>query len=258
MEINLESNYNKLHKFYLETYFDKTRRQQIQNMYEDLGEKLYLAPASSVEHHHNAIPGGYLDHILRVTDYALEVYDMYKRLSLNVSDFVEENLVFVALHHDLGKLGFPGPDNEMYIPNPSDWHRKNLGQVYKKNDKIPFMLIQDQSLYLLQHYGINMSWVEYISIKVHDGLYDDTNKPYYITNSPQSKLISNLPFILHAADLMAAKYEYEQWRILSSNTPSYNTSITSLKSKKEPKENTFENILDADKMKNIFESIFDK
>jgi len=210
MQIDLNQAHSRLNH-YIETYISQNRRQAVLDMYEDLGDRLYLSPASSVESYHNAFPGGYIDHILRVTDFSREVYTLYKNLGLNVSDFTEEHLIFTALHHDLGKLGFPGSDNECYIVNDSEWHRNKLGQVYKYNVQNPFMLIQDQSLYLLQFYGIPLDWVEYITIKTHDGLYDDTNKPYLISRTDDAKLRSNLPHIIHTADFMAAKFEYERW-----------------------------------------------
>ena len=43
---------------------------------------------------------------------------------------LKEELIFVALNHDIGKMGFPGEGNETYIPNDSEWHRKNLGKEY--------------------------------------------------------------------------------------------------------------------------------
>jgi hypothetical protein len=64
-----------------------------------------------------------------------------------------------------------------------------------------------------------MSWNEYQAIKIHDGMYDDANKPYYIARSAQAKLKTNLPIVLHHADHMAAQIEYERWRNNQNNTP---------------------------------------
>jgi len=49
------------------------------------------------------------------------------------------------------------------------------------------------------------------AIKTHDGLYDEGNRPYYISNSRESKLRSNLPILLHHADHMASRIEFEMW-----------------------------------------------
>ena len=51
-----------------------------------------------------------------------------------------------------------------------------------------------------------------IGIKCTDGLYDESNKPYFISRMKESKLRTNLPYVMHQADLMAARIEYESWR----------------------------------------------
>ena len=165
-------------------------------------------PASSKEHHHNAFPGGYVLHVMNVIEAAFKVMDTWKAMGANI-DFTKEELVFAAINHDLGKIG--DEDNEMYIPQDSDWHRKNQGAMYKMNPLPDFMLIPDRSLFLLQQRGIKVSLKEWFGIKLHDGLYDESNRPYYITYDKNSRLRSNLPYILHQADSIAAKVEYEQW-----------------------------------------------
>lgn len=74
------------------------------------------------------------------------------------------------------------------------------------------MLVQDRSLFTLQQNGIQVNEKEYLAIKLHDGLYDDVNKPYYISFNPDSKLRSNLVYILHQADFLASKIEYDTWK----------------------------------------------
>ena len=64
-----------------------------------------------------------------------------------------------------------------------------------------------------------MSWNEYQSIKIHDGMYDDSNKPYFVARSEKAKLKTNMAIILHHGDHMAAQIEYEQWRNYKAGTP---------------------------------------
>ena len=73
------------------------------------------------------------------------------------------------------------------------------------------MTVPDRSLFLLQARGIKISFNEYLGIKLHDGLYEDANKPYYISHAKESKLRTNLPIVLHHADHMAARIEFEMW-----------------------------------------------
>ena len=212
-----------------------TRKDALLKMYSELEERMVLMPASSMEHFHNAIPGGYVDHILRVYKCANALYDTWKQTGINVDGFTLEELAFAAFHHDLGKAGFPGTGNEWYIPNESEWHRKNQGKMYNHNPNIPNATVPDLSLYLLQYYNIPVSWNEYLAIKVHDGMYDDANKPYYMARSVGTKFKNSMPIIMHHADHMAARIEYEMWR---DKRPSAKTTIPNTNTRKSMSSNT--------------------
>ena len=196
-----------------------TRKDVLNKMYDDFEDRMVFMPASSMEHFHNAFAGGYVDHVLRVMDCALTLHNTWTVMGADMSGYTEEELLFAAMHHDLGKAGFPGDGNEVYQVETSDWHRKNQGKLYKSNANIPFAMVPDLSIWLLQEYNIKMSWSEYQAIKIHDGMYDDANKPYFVSRSPQSKLKTNLPIILHHADHMASVIEFERWRNNKNTSP---------------------------------------
>jgi len=196
-----------------------TRKDALNKMYDDFEDRIALMPASSIAHFHNAFAGGYVDHILRVIDCTKSLYVTWKSMGADMSGYTEEEMIFSAMHHDLGKIGFPGDGNEVYQVETSDWHRKNQNKMYKHNENIPFTMVPDLSIWLLQEYGVKMSWNEYQAIKIHDGMYDDANKPYFVARSAQAKLKTNLPILLHHADHMAAQIEYERWRNRNASTP---------------------------------------
>ena len=196
-----------------------TRAKQINKMYDDFEERIAMMPASSIAHFHNAFAGGYIDHVLRVMNCTHELYNLWSKLGADVSGYTLEELMFAAMHHDLGKVGFPGDGNEVYQIETSDWHRKNMGRMYRHNENIPFSMVPDLSVWLLQKYDIAMSWNEYQAIKIHDGMYDDSNKPYFVARSAQAKLKTNMAVILHHGDHMAAQIEYERWRNHKAGTP---------------------------------------
>jgi hypothetical protein len=125
-------------------------------------------------------------------------------------DFTDEELVFTALNHDLGKIGAEG--KPYYLPQTDKWRQDKLGELYTHNSDLSYMLIQDRSLFTLQQNGIQVNEKEYLAIKLHDGLYDDVNKPYYLSFNPDSKLRTNLVYILHQADFLASKIEYDTWK----------------------------------------------
>ena len=128
------------------------RKNLLKQLYLDHQERIMLMPASSKEHHHNAFPGGYVLHVMNVVEAGFKVIDTWKAMNASI-DFTNEEFVFAAINHDLGKIG--DEDNEMYIPQDSDWHRKNQGAIYKMNPLPDFMLIPDRSLFLLQQRRIS-------------------------------------------------------------------------------------------------------
>jgi len=195
----------------IETEFSGDRKEKLLSLYNKYEDRISIAPASSVDHYHNAFIGGYVDHVLRVIRNAKEVYKLWAASGADMSGYTREELVFVALNHDLGKIGFPGDGNEVYIHNDSEWHRKNQGKIFKVNPNNPFALVNDLSVWLLQHHDIKISFNEMVGIKCTDGLYDESNKACFISRMKESKLRTNLPYVMHQADLMAARIEYEMW-----------------------------------------------
>ena len=196
-----------------------SRSHVLNKMYDELEERMVFMPASSMEHFHNAFAGGYVDHVLRVMDCVDSLHFTWTAMGADMSGYTKEEMMFAAMHHDLGKAGFPGEGNEVYQTETSDWHRKNQGKLYKTNPAIPFAMVPDLSIWLLQEYDVKMSWTEYQAIKIHDGMYDDANKPYFVARAPQAKLKTNLPVLLHHADHMASIIEYERWKQFKDGTP---------------------------------------
>ena len=207
-ETTIQENYAKFRKLINNT-FSGSRLEFLNNMYDLLENRIILTPASSTAHFHNAFAGGYIDHVLRVTRNAIKVYDLYVDMGMGIGDYDKETVIFTALHHDLGKVG--NDTESWYIPNDSQWHIENQGKVYKTNPTMHFMNLNDRTFWLLNHYGIKISEIEYLGIKLTDGLYDDANKEYFISYNKDNSLKTSLPFIMHQADIMAARYENERW-----------------------------------------------
>lgn len=205
-EAQIVANYE-FHIKIIDQYLSEERATAVKAMINSIGEELYAtAPASGKNWYHGAYAGGYIVHVNTVVRYALMQMNMYKKLGGKI-DFSEEELVFAALFHDLGKIGNGEKPN--YIPNESEWHVKNQGLLYKNNPEIDFMLVPDRSLFLLQKYGIKISQQEYLAIKLHDGIFDESNKAYYISFNPDSKFKTNIVPILHVADYLASRVEFD-------------------------------------------------
>ena len=167
-------------------------------------------PASHKIEYHNAFPGGYVDHVIRVVNCSLQLNKVWNMMGNDASTYTTEELVFAALNHDLGKIG--NEEHESYIPQTDQWRRDKLNEVYKFNNQLEYMSVPDRSLYILSSNGISFSTNEMISIKLHDGLYDEANKSYLMSWNPESKPRSSISYILHQADLMASRIEFEnEW-----------------------------------------------
>jgi len=193
---------------FIEDHISSPRKEKLIEFYEKYSERLMLMPAAHKKEYHNAFPGGYVEHVNRVITCALHLHELWANMGADTTTYTKEELVFSALNHDLGKMG--DEENESYIPQDDKWRKEKLGEDYKFNDKVAFASVPDRGLYLLQAHGIQYTFNEMITIQTHDGLYDDANKKYLMAFMPETKPRTSLPYIVHQADLMAARIEFER------------------------------------------------
>ena len=205
-KLSAEQIVENLDKFYslIKKYISSERSDILIDYYKSIEEVLSMAPASTRIDNHNCFAGGYVDHVIRVTEAALVFEKVWDKFGQK-KNYTTEELVFSAINHDLGKIGTN--QNPVYIPTDSQWHIEKQGIYYKYNPDVTYMRIADRSLFMLHKANIQVTENEYLAIKLHDGLYEEANKPYYITYGPDTQLKSNLPYILHQADLMASQIE---------------------------------------------------
>jgi len=205
-EKQIEQNWNNLITF-IENTFDGEREERLLELYTSYADRIATAPASNRVNFHSCFVGGYMYHVLNVIKCANKVHKLWMGLGGNET-YTEEELNFVALNHDLGKIG--NLDYEYYVQTDEQWKIKR-GQLYDFHPELQYMAVQDRSIFWLQHFGVTISQNEYLGIKLHDGLYDEGNKSYYITYDPRFGLRTMLPHIVHWGDMMAFKLEYEEW-----------------------------------------------
>ena len=230
------------------------RQQKLIDFYGKYEERIILMPASHKKEYHSAFPGGYVDHVNRVVDASLKMYGVWDQFGMNTSTFTIEELVFSAINHDLGKMG--DSEHEAYIPQTDKWRREKLGEDYMFNKKLAFAAVPDRGLFLLQEHGITYTFNEMVAIQTHDGLYDEANTKYLKAFMPEQKPRTSLPFILHQADMMAARIEFEiEWlpKFSKNNvaTPKKNYTLTSNKSTKSKALNT----ISSPGLKNMLDSL---
>ena len=203
----IQSNWNKL-LAYINTHISDPRREKLIEFYKKFEDRLVMMPASHKKEYHNAFPGGYVEHVNRVIECALKQYDLWESEGCDMSTFTKEELVFSAINHDLGKMG--DSEHESYIPQTDKWRREKLGEDYMHNKEIAFASVPDRGLFLLQQHDVKYTFNEMVAIQTHDGLYDAANEKYLKSYMPETKPRTALPFILHFADMMAARIEFER------------------------------------------------
>jgi len=203
----IQANYQK-HLKIVDTYIGD-RKDSIKEMISHMEDTYVMAPASGKSWYHSAFAGGYVDHVNRVVEYAVKQSRLYQEMGGNV-DYTEEELVFAALFHDLGKLG--DGDQPNYIPQTDKWRQDKLSEMYTFNPDLDFMLIPDRSLFILQKFGIKVSQKEFLAIRCHDGVFDKANEAYFFSHVESSRQKTSIISVLHSADFLASKVEYDMWK----------------------------------------------
>jgi hypothetical protein len=239
----------------IEVHITGERKDQLLKFYEKYGDRIMMMPAAHKKEYHSAFPGGYVDHVNRVVRCALKQSELWKSEGCDMSTFTEEELVFSAINHDLGKMG--DANHEAYIPQTDKWRRDKLGEDYMFNKELAFSAVPDRGLFLLQDNGIKYTFNEMIAIQTHDGLYDPANDKYLKGYMPEQKPRTSLPFILHQADMMAARIEFEvEWLPKFKNSVDASKKNFTLDNNKKPStKNKALGSIQSEGLKNIFDKL---
>ena len=208
----LQENYTKFIDFVKKVFAgNEDRLEKLLHMYSEneLGVELTIAPASGKLNFHSAYVGGYIDHVMNVARNAYKIKKMFEA-SGGIINFTDEELLFAAFHHDLGKLG--DGKEPYYLPQTSEWHQKNRKEVYTHNPKLQYFDVTDRALWLLNQYGIKYTQKEQLGIMMADGLYNEATKKYFINYSQGGELKTELPYIIHWADHMSCRIENSEYK----------------------------------------------
>jgi hypothetical protein len=211
-EQQLKENYEKFLAFIRKAFANQPERmEKLLHMYseDELGMELLVAPASGKLHFHSAYIGGYMDHVMNVCKNAMGMLKQFKDGGGTI-DFEVEELLFAALHHDLGKLG--DGTHPYYVPQESEWHRKNQGSIFTQNGELHYMDVTHRALWLLQKYGIQITQKEMLGIMLADGLYNEASKKYFISYTEEFSLKTELPYLIHWADHMSCRIESNEYK----------------------------------------------
>ena len=132
-----------------------------------------------------------------------------------------------------------------------------MGEIYKINPNVVNMNGADRSLYLLQHFGVQLTQNEWITIKIHEGMYEEGNAYYLKTMYENNILKSHLPHLIHHADMMASRVEYEQWKNIYSKEGALSRKKSSTTPKKYPTKKGLSDVM-SEKSENPLANFFEK
>ena len=198
----------------IKTEFSGDRQEKLLELYntEPYKTQLREAPASSIGFFHNAYIGGYCTHIQNVIRNCRAQYSFYKNVGGTI-DFELEELIFAAMHHDLGKLG--DETGAQYLLNENDWEISKRNMFFKTNPDIQHMDPSTRGYYILSQFEVKYTWKEMLGIRLADGLYEEGNKEFLTGFGEAKQLKTNLPAILHVSDFFAAKLESDEYKRLT-------------------------------------------
>ena len=239
----------------IEIHISRPRREMLMAFYNTYKERIMMMPAAHKKEYHNSFPGGYVEHVNRVVRCSLKQYDLWEEEGADITTFTKEEIVFSAINHDLGKMG--DEENESYIPQTDKWRKEKLGEDYMFNKQVPFASVPDRGLFMLQSHNVKYSFNEMLAIQTHDGLYDAANEKYLKAYMPEQKPRTSLPFILHQADMMAARIEFErEWlpKFKNSVPPQEKSFILNTESKKSTKDKALSQ-LESKGLKDLFDKL---
>ena len=239
----------------IEMNISSPRKEKLLEFYEKYADRIMMMPAAHKKEYHNAFPGGYVEHVNRVVRCALKQSKLWEEEGADMTTFTREELVFSAINHDLGKMG--DEEQESYIPQTDKWRKEKLGEDYMFNKQVAFASVPDRGLFMLQSHGVQYTFNEMLAIQTHDGLYDDANKKYLFAYMPEQKPRTSLPYILHQADLMAARIEFErEWlpRLKNSVPTQKENFILTTESKKSTKDKALSQ-LESKGLKDLFDKL---
>lgn len=185
-----------------ESLIGKIDRPGISNLLHYLrNSDMYTAPAST--RFHLSVEGGLLQHSLNVYHCFIDILAKeeemyhYKVCGRSIHKLTEENVIIMALLHDICKTNFYATSMRWAKDENNQWYQY---PTYEVNDKIPYGH-GEKSVMMIEEF-MKLEPVERYAIRWHMGYTDDSN---YNT---LSAAIEKYPVVwaLHDADQRATHF----------------------------------------------------
>jgi hypothetical protein len=181
-QVNAEKIQSNFDLFYKLSQKDEARSELYSFFIETLGDRLALCPYSGREEYGWAQPGGLIEYSLSVLNGLRRENDAHG-LGLSVS-----SMITASLFHAIGKAG--DLEDDLFVPEDSQWHQEKLGQFYKYNEKIGKMTVEHRSVWLLNQIGARLSREEYLAILLSAGALSEESK-FYLNSQPVLSIALN-------------------------------------------------------------------
>jgi len=133
-----------------------------------LGDGFYSAPASPMLDMYGCFPGGLLNHLIKACKYAVLINDLFPEPIRQKKD----SIIKCVLLSQIGKVF-------LFKPNPSEWHRKNLGKMYEFTDDLVSLKTGERSAYYAINHGVKLKENEFQAIVNLDKDETDKQAKYY-------------------------------------------------------------------------------
>ena len=141
-----------------------------QDLLDFLGEEYFIAPSSLSLDMFGCYPGGLLNVCFKAAKYAIKTNDI-------LPDNMKQNPTSILKCVFLSQIG----KSFLFKPNPSEWHRKNLGKMYEFTDSEVSMKSNERSIHYILKFGIQLSEEEFQTILNSDKEPDDKMAKYRST-----------------------------------------------------------------------------
>jgi len=142
-----------------------------QDLLDFLGEEYFIAPSSLSLDMFGCYPGGLLNVCFKAAKFAIKTNDI-------LPDNMKQNPTSILKCVFLSQIG----KSFLFKPNPSEWHRKNLGKMYEFTDSEVSMKSNERSIHYILKFGIQLSEEEFQTILNSDKENEDKSIKYRASN----------------------------------------------------------------------------
>jgi hypothetical protein len=148
----------------------KLKDENVDKLVDSFGQRILTGSYSQREKEPFCGIGGLVEYSLGLAKTASNMNNILE-YDLNKASIIKCSLLCI-----LGKVGTLEEDR--FSETTSEWHKEKLGQYYDWNESCPKYQTEDMSLFILQNFGIHVSWSEWQAIKLLEKSTSEENKFY--------------------------------------------------------------------------------